>query len=101
QRDALAAAPGTTAAVVARRQAARGHASAWLALPRPQPNRSGLFAATASRGPGGRRGRRHPQARQPAHAASQLRHPPARTGYVDIRVIQVLLGHSKLETTAL
>ncbi len=33
-----------------------------------------------------------------AHAAPQLRHPPARAK-VDIRVIQVLLGHKKLETT--
>ena len=40
------------------------------------------------------------QARIAAHLAAQLRHPPARTG-VDIRLIQVLLSHSKLETTAL
>ena len=45
-----------------------------------QPRRSGLFTASASRGPGGSRSRRHRQARQPAHAASQLHHPPARTG---------------------
>ena len=42
----------------------------------------------------------HPQARQPAPAAPQFRHPPLEQD-VDISVIQVLLGHSKLETTAL
>lgn len=52
----------------------------WLAVPRPQPHRPDLVAAIASRGPGSRRSRRHPQACQPPHAASQLRHAPARTG---------------------
>ena len=37
-------------------------------------------AAAAPRRAGSGRGRRHPQARQPAHAAPQLRHPPAGAG---------------------
>nr|WP_245272789.1 tyrosine-type recombinase/integrase [Mesorhizobium sp. LNHC221B00] len=45
--------PQLLAAVVARRQAARGDAPAWLAVPGAQLNRSDLVAATAPRRPGG------------------------------------------------
>jgi len=50
-----------------------------------------------SRRPGGRR---HNQARLSPHAAGIVLRPTSWSKKVDIRVIQVLLGHKKLDTTA-
>jgi len=47
--------------------------------------------------PGGQCGRDQ-KGRDAACVAPQLRHPPARAR--DIRIIQALLGHNKLDTTA-
>jgi integrase len=86
--------------VVVRRQAAPDHAPAWLAVSRPKPHRSGLFAATASRGQvaaevAGIHSRVSPHTLRHSFATYPLEQD------VDIRVTQVLLGHSKLETIAL
>ena len=54
--------------------------------------------ATLSRRPRHVGRSRDREARVTAHAAAQLRHPSEQG--VDIRLIQVALGHSKLDTTA-
>jgi site-specific recombinase XerD len=73
----------------------RGDAAARLVVPRPQPGRPALDSSAQPRRPRRRRGCRDQEAGDAAHAPAQLRHSP------DIRVIQVLLGHAKLDTTAL
>src|SRR5271165_4988617 len=69
-----------------------GGAAAGLAVPRPKPGQPDHRPSAQSRRHRRQRPGRHLQARVAPYPAAQLRH---------IRVIQVLLGHAKLETTAL
>jgi len=66
---------------------------------RPRPHQPDDDAPAQPRLPHGRRDGWTAQLGCAAHVATQLRHAPARAN-VDIRVIQVLLGHSRLDTTA-
>ena len=99
-RHAVAAASGTAAALVARGQAAWRHAAPGLVVPgrnslepisTRQINRAVHEAAEAA----GIKKRVSPQTSRDSFATHLLEQD------VDIRVIQVLLGHSKLDTTAL
>ncbi len=80
QRDAVSSTARTAQGLVARGQTAQRPAAARLAVPGSQLYRPDLDTAVAPRGLRSRRGGGHPQAGQPAHAAAQLRHSPARTG---------------------
>ena len=57
--------------------AAQRVAAAGLAVSRPQPDRAAVDPSAQPRRPRRRPGRRDQQARVAAHAAAQLRHPPA------------------------
>jgi integrase len=65
--------------LVARGAAAQPAAAGRLAISRPQPGRAAIGPPALPRCPRSRPGRRDHQARLAAHAAAQLRHPPART----------------------
>ena len=77
-RDAVAAAARTAARLVARGAAAQPAAAGRLAVSRPQPGRAAVGPPARPRRPRRRPGRGDQQARVAAHAAAQLRHPPAR-----------------------
>src|SRR5262245_51346538 len=81
------------------RAAAGRHASRRLAVSGAACDEAHQHPPALSRGRRGSAGGRHRQAGRAAYAASQLRHPPA-GGRTDIRIIQVLLGHAKLNSTA-
>ena len=79
----------------------------WYRIARPQvwlfPGRDPALAdddaAVQPHRPRGGRLAGSAEAGVAAHVAAQLCHPPAEQN-IDIRVIQVLLGHAKLDTTA-
>lgn len=80
-RHAVAAVARAAAQLVAGGAAPRRVAAAGLAVPRPQPGRAAVDPPAQPRRPCRRRGRRDQEAGVAAHAAAQLRHPPAGTGH--------------------
>ena len=80
-RHAVAATARTAARVVARGPTARCIAAGRLAVSRPQSGRAAVDPSAQPRRSRRRRGRRDQEAGVAAHAAAQLRHPPARTGH--------------------
>ena len=73
-------------------------AAAGLAVSGPQPDRAALDPSAQPRRPRRRRGRRDQEASVAAHAAAQLRHPPAGTGHRHPRHPGAARNNDKLPT---
>ena len=73
---------------------------AGLAVPRPSCNQPADDAPAQPHLSSRRRGRRDQDRRDAAHLAAQLCDASAGEPKLDIRMIQVLLGHKRLDTTA-